>query len=54
VKTLFIERESPWEASHIESFNGKLRNDLLNREKFTTLGEAKILIEGCRKEYNQT
>jgi putative transposase len=53
VKTLFIERGSPWENGYIESFNGKLRDELLNREIFTTLAEASILIEGWRKEYNQ-
>jgi len=52
VKTLFIEPGSPWENGYIESFNGKLRDELLNREIFTTLMEAKILIEGWRKEYN--
>ena len=54
VKTLFIERGSPWENGYIESFNGKLRDELLNREIFTTLKEAKVLIEQWRKEYNQT
>ena len=53
VHTLFIERGSPWENGYIESFNGKLRDELLNREIFTTLTEAKILIEEWRKEYNQ-
>jgi putative transposase len=53
VRTLFIERGSPWENGYIESFNGKLRDELLNREIFTTLAEAKILIEEWRKEYNQ-
>ena len=53
VKTLFIERGSPWENGYIESFNGKLRDELLNREIFTTLAEARILIEGWRKGYNQ-
>jgi len=53
VKTLFIERGSPWENGYIESFNGKLRDELLNREIFTTLQEAKVLIEQWRKEYNQ-
>jgi transposase InsO family protein len=53
VSTLFIERGSPWENGYIESFNGKLRDELLNREIFTTLAEARILIEGWRKEYNQ-
>ncbi len=53
VTTLFIEPGSPWENGYIESFNGKLRDELLNREIFTTLIEAKILIEEWRKEYNQ-
>ena len=53
VKTLFIERGSPWENGYIESFNGKLRDELLNGEIFTTLLEAKVLIENWRKEYNQ-
>lgn len=51
-KTLFIEPGSPWENGYIESFNGKLRDELLNREIFYTLQEAKILIERWRKEYN--
>ncbi len=53
VKTLFIERGSPWENGYIESFNGKLRDELLNREVFTTLLEAKVLIEQWRREYNE-
>ena len=53
VKTLFIEPGSPWENGYIESFNGKLRDELLNREIFTTLTEAKILITDWKKEYNQ-
>jgi len=53
VTTLFIEPGSPWENGYIESFNGKLRDELLNREIFTTLLEASILIEEWRKEYNQ-
>jgi transposase InsO family protein len=53
VKTLFIEPGSPWENGYVESFNGKLRDELLNREVFYTLAEAKVLIEQWRKEYNQ-
>jgi len=53
VKTLFIELGSPRENGYIESFNGNLRDELLDREIFTTLLEAKVLIEGWRKEYNQ-
>ncbi len=53
VKTLFIEPGSPWENGYIESFNGKLRDELLNREVFYTLTEAKVLIGQWRREYNQ-
>jgi len=53
VKTLFIEPGSPWENGYIESFNGKLRDELLNREVFYTLTEAKVLIEQWRREYNE-
>ena len=52
-KTLFIEPGSPWENGFIESFNGKLRDELLNGEIFTTLFEAQVIIEDWRKEYNQ-
>jgi len=52
VKTLYIEPGSPWENGYIESFNGKLRNELLNGEIFDTLQEAKILIERWRIHYN--
>ncbi len=52
VKTLFIEPGSPWENGYNESFNGKLRDELLNGEIFYTLKEAQILIERWRIEYN--
>ena len=52
VRTLFIEPGSPWENGYIESFNGKLRDELLNREIFDTLLEARVLIGNWRKEYN--
>jgi len=52
VKTLFIEPGSPWENGFIESFNGKLRDELLNMELFDTLLEAKVLIERWRIHYN--
>ena len=52
IKTLFIEPGSPWENGYNESFNGKLRDELLNCEIFYTLKEAQILIEQWRKEYN--
>ena len=43
VKTLFIEPGSPWENGYMESFTGKLRDELLDREIFDTLLEAKVL-----------
>jgi len=52
VKTLYIEPGSPWENGYIESFNGKLRDELLNGEIFDTLIEASIIIERWRREYN--
>lgn len=52
VKTLFIEPGSPWENGYVESFNGKLRDELLNGEIFDTLLEAKVLIERWRVDYN--
>ena len=52
VKTLYIEPASPWENGYIESFNGKLRDELLNREVFDTLLEGQVLIEEWRREYN--
>lgn len=44
VNTLFIEPGSPWENGYIESFNGKLIDELHNGEVFTTLLEAKVLL----------
>jgi putative transposase len=52
VRTLYIEPGSPWENGYNESFNGKLRDELLNGEIFYTLQEAQILIERWRREYN--
>ena len=53
VGTLFIEPGSPWENGYVESFNGKLRDELLNGEIFYTLKEAKVLIERWRQRYNR-
>jgi transposase InsO family protein len=53
VKTLFIEPGSPWENGYVESFNGKLRDELLDREIFYTLKEARVLIESWRRHYNE-
>jgi len=52
IKPLFIEPGSPWENGYIESFNGKMRDELLNGEIFYSLKEARIIIEMWRNEYN--
>lgn len=52
VTTLFIAPGSPWENGYIESFNGKVRDELLNPEVFDTLLEAKVLTERWRRGYN--
>jgi transposase InsO family protein len=52
-RTAYIERGSPWENGYVESFNGRLRDELLNGEIFTTLKEAQIVIEGWRQHYNR-
>jgi len=52
VKPLFIEPGSPWENGYIESFNGKMRDELLAREIFYSLKEAQVLIEMWRRQYN--
>jgi len=52
VTTLYITPGSPWENGYIESFNGKLRDEVLNVEIFDTLLEAKVLIERWRQHYN--
>ena len=52
VTTLYIEPGSPWENGYNESFNGKLRDELLNTEIFMTLQEAQVLIERWRHHYN--
>jgi putative transposase len=51
-KTAFIEPGSPWENGYCESFNAKLRDELLNGEIFYTLKEARIVLEGWRRHYN--
>ena len=52
-KTLYITPGSPWENGYCESFNGKLRNELLNGEIFYTLREAQVVIEKWRQHYNR-
>ena len=50
--TAFIEKASPWENGYVESFNGKLRDELPDCEVFNTLREAQVLIERWRRHYN--
>ena len=52
VETLYVEPGSPWENGYIESFNGKFRDEILNRELFYSVREAKVLVEDWRLEYN--
>lgn len=53
VKTLYIEPGSPWENGYCESFNGKMRYQLLDGEIFYTLFEAQVIIERWRRHYNE-
>ncbi len=52
VRTLFIAKGSPWENGYVESFNGKLRDELLNRELLLSLAEARWVIDRWRLDYN--
>ncbi len=52
VNAAFIEPGSPWENGYSESFNGKLKDELLNGEIFYSLKEAQVVIEKLRQEYN--
>lgn len=51
-KTALIEPGSPWENGYCESFNAKLRDELLNGELFYSLAEARVVIESWRQHYN--
>ncbi len=51
-ETLYIEPGSPWENAYSETFNSRLRDELLNRELFQSLAEAKLLVQDYRLEYN--
>ena len=53
VTTAYIEKASPWEKGHNESFNGKLRDELLDAEIFYALAEARVLIEAWRQHDNK-
>ncbi len=52
-RTLYIQPGSPWENGYVESFNGKLRDEMLDRELFYTLTEVQVLTEQYRQVYNQ-
>ena len=53
VQTCFIDPGAPWQNGYLESFNGKLRDELLNRELFGNLSEAQVLVEQHRMAYNE-
>jgi putative transposase len=53
VDTLYIKKGSPWENGYVESFNGRLRDELLNRELFLSLPEARYVLDEWREEYNE-
>jgi transposase InsO family protein len=52
VRTLLIERGTPWENGYNKSFSGKLRDELLDRELFHSLKEVEALIERWRRHYD--
>jgi len=52
VETLYIEPGSPWENGYIESFNGRFRDEVLDRELFYSVKEAKVIVAAWRLEYN--
>jgi len=52
VRSIFINPGSPWENSYIESFHGKLRDECLNQEIFSSVAQAGIVLENWREEYN--
>ena len=52
VRTLYIQKASPWENGYVESFNGRLRDELLDRELFLSLPEARIVLDQWRMDYN--
>ena len=52
VRTLYIQKASPWENGYVESFNGKLRDELLDRELFLSLPEARVVLDQWKVDYN--
>jgi putative transposase len=53
VATLYIAPGAPWENGYAESFNSKVRDELLNAEEFASLLEARVLAQEWKREYNQ-
>jgi putative transposase len=53
LEALYIEPGAPWENGYAESFNGKVRDELLNAEEFGSLLEAQVLAREWRRDYNQ-
>ena len=51
-QTLFIDPGSPWQNAWIESFNGRVRDELLNGQLFGSLLEAQVIVEDWRQDYN--
>ncbi|MBM4013072.1 MAG: transposase family protein [Planctomycetes bacterium] len=52
VRTLSIQKASPWENGYVESFNGRLRDELLDRELFLSLPEARVVLDQWRLDYH--
>ena len=52
VRTLSIQKASPWENGYVESFNGRLRDELLDRELFLSLPEARVVLDQWRMDYH--
>ena len=53
VKTLYIEPGSLWQNGQVESFHGSLRDECLDRELMLSVAEARVVIEDCRRHYNE-
>ena len=51
-RTTYIEPRSPWANPFVESFNGRVRDELLNVEEFASLPEAEVIVEAWREQYN--
>ena len=52
-ETAYIEPGAPWQNAYVESFNGRVRDELLDLEQFSCLAEARVLIEDWRQDYNR-